>query len=680
MTGLALVAGAVALAAQTAAVGWASWRLARRWWPGEILAALTAAVVIGCAIVVVALEVLGSVGLLLPATPLLASLVVVGIVARTVPAPDPDRSDRPRWRWPRVDASTAGVAVGIGATVVLLLGPLLYSLDRWRPRFDALASHLPVAVQFVQHQGTWFFPYASPVAFSAHYPANAELLATWVLLPLGRDVLVQLASVPGLVLVVLATGLLARTLGARPWTAAAAAVVLPATPRSLVDLVGTNMQDLLSTGAAVATLAFAARRWHASGLDRSTMPDLVAGGLAAGLAIGTRYGSLLTIVPALLLLLAPVVERARRDSVRPVLLTAAAVIVPGAYFYVRNQWFGSSPVYPQSVPWHEVEATERFNFPFITTYLELGWRPADWRRALGYLWRLDGPLVLGLVVGALVPPLLAVVRRDRTLRTWVWAALPLAIVATFLATPAAPGLVFDGRVEVFSQALNLRYGIVLVCVSASALAAEARRLPARVDHGFAGGLLLVGVGSSLVETHEDLPWAKLGVLAVVVLAAAAGAVVLATRLPRRAVLGAVVAATVLAALGAPRFADRFDDRRILGGMFPESARLALEPYDGPVAVAGFCRIYGLYGPALDREVEYLTGDDDGIDRPMFTTRDEWVDSILERGSVAVVLGEDICYSELDLPYAQWATERPDVLVPLITGGEASVYLVDPAAP
>jgi hypothetical protein len=41
---------------------------------------------------------------------------------------------------------------------------------------------------------------------------------------------------------------------------------------------------------------------------------------------------------------------------------------------------------------------------------------------------------------------------------------------------------------------------------------------------------------------------------------------------------------------------------------------------------------------------------------------------------AVVLGSDICYSELDLPYADWVAGNPDVFQP-IDPAVPNVYLV-----
>ncbi|MDQ2648276.1 MAG: hypothetical protein M3Z03_01835, partial [Actinomycetota bacterium] len=378
MHGLGLVIGMLVLITQSVVALWIGWRLACRWWAEDLLATICATLVLSTSFVVLLLELLGTLGLLNRVAPLVATLLAGAAVARLVPRSVPPELSRFEWRWPRA-TSDRGLAAGVAATLVVLLGTVAVSVERWRPSFDSFASHLPVAVQFVQQHETWFFPYASPVLFSAHYPANAELLAAWVLAPLWRDVYVQLAVLPGVALLIAATAMLARTLGARTWSAVGVALLLPAMPRSLVEHIGTNMQDLLKVGAVVAVFAFAARRWTVRGDAR---PDLVLGGLAAGLAMGSRYGALLTVAPALVLLVLPTLLPGGdrrfdiRGAARHSAIVLGAMLAVGGYFYVRNQAFGGSPIYPESVPWKEIEATERLNFPLISSYLELGWEPA----------------------------------------------------------------------------------------------------------------------------------------------------------------------------------------------------------------------------------------------------------------------------------------------------------------
>jgi hypothetical protein len=677
MEGLGLVAGALVLAIQTGGALWIGWRLACRWFADDLLALLCAALVLSTSFVVLALEVLGSMGLLNRGAPLVVTGLVVAVVARWVPATRP--AELAGWTWPRPRNGPDGVvAVGAVATASLVLGTLLVSMERWRPSFDSLSSHLPVAAQFVQRHDTWFFPYASPVAFSAHYPANAELLAAWLLAPLSRDVYVQLAGVPGVALLVVATAMLARTLGARTWSAVGVGLLLPAMPRSIVEQVGTNMQDLLTTGAVVATFAFAARRWFRRG---PALPDLVLGGLAAGMAMGTRYGALLLVAPALVALVLPTLWPAEdrrfdvRAATRHSAIVIGALVAVGGYFYVRNQAFGGSPIYPQSVPWKAIEAHERINFPLIKTYLQLGWDPGLWRRALGFVWRYDGVVPMFLSACAVGLPVVALARRERTLRTWVWAVAPVSMLLAFLVTPAAPGVVIGGKSEPLTQALNLRYGIALIPVTAAVVAAELRRRSVTVDRLVVGALLLVGAITTLTKAELPVPWRWPVVLALVVLAGAAAAAVLAQRLPKAVVAAGLVGLVLLGAAATPPLADHHDDGRLRAGMPGEAERRALADVPGPIAVVGFCQIYGLYDPDLGRHAEFLTGDDETIDRPLVATEAAWLRSLERHGIAGLVVGSDICYSELDLPYERWVAANPDVFERVPSGGIGAAYLV-----
>jgi hypothetical protein len=352
-----------------------------------------------------------------------------------------------------------------------------------------------------------------------------------------------------------------------------------------------------------------------------------------------------------------------------------AMVLVGGYFYVRNQAFGGSPIYPESVPWKTVEAHERLNFVLIRSYFDLGWQPATWRRALGFVWRYDGPVPSALLAGTVLLPVLALVRRERTLRAWLWTLAPLALVAVFFFTPAAPGVVIDGRADPGTQLLNLRYGIAVVPLVAALLAVELRRRSAAVDRAVVAGLLLVGAATSLAKAELPVPWRWPLLVALALLAAIAGAAALLRRAPRPAVAGALAAALLVGAAATPAVAGHLDRARRVSALPGETERLALAAVDGPLAVAGFCQIYGLYGPDLGRHVEYYTGDDDTIDRPLATTQARWLRSLERHGVRALVLGSDICYSELDLPYARWVAERPDVFEPVEDSGGMSAYLV-----
>src|SRR5690606_36957761 len=155
MEGLGLVGGMLVLLTQSAVALWIGWRLACRWWADDLLATVCAALVLSTSLVVVVLEVLGTLGLLNRGAPLALTLVLGALVLRFVPPRRPAELELFRWR-PRHLPDHA-LAAGLVATVAVLLGTVALSAERWRHSFDSFASHLPVAVQFVQRHDTWFF-------------------------------------------------------------------------------------------------------------------------------------------------------------------------------------------------------------------------------------------------------------------------------------------------------------------------------------------------------------------------------------------------------------------------------------------------------------------------------------------------------------------------------------------
>jgi hypothetical protein len=198
LDGGTLIIGMMALVAASALVADVGRRVARRWWPDDALTRLTAAFVVGLSTTVVVLEVLGTASLLQPAV-VLAAIVTVWLVARSVLGPPPpsaggggSTNERSLWR--------LGALAAVGVLGMLILGSIVFSLMQPRPEFDAVSFHLPVAAQWFQHGNTRIFPYETPVSLSAHYPGNFELMGLWLLIPVGRDFLVQLASLPALAL------------------------------------------------------------------------------------------------------------------------------------------------------------------------------------------------------------------------------------------------------------------------------------------------------------------------------------------------------------------------------------------------------------------------------------------------------------------------------------------------
>ena len=675
MTGARLVLGTLDLLFSTAAMYYGAWRLARRWSIGgwSVLAASTA--LLGAVGIVAVLELLGTASILSPLSVTLASVGWAAICHKFTQTGDPPRLRR--WRRRRLELIDVVPAVALFGLVALAAEALMISISQPSNQFDTLAFHLPVAVQWLQSGTTWILPYEGPLSFPAHYPANSELMALWAMLPVHRDFLAQMGSLPGVAMMMAGSAMCARLLGAR-WATAVAAVLIPATlPNAISDLLFTNMEDVFTTGALVTAAAFAVRAWKN---PNSSSFDLICAGLAAGLGLGARYAALALTPYVLLLAIAPAVARARNARhVLPSLgLLLGATIFSGGYFYLRNLVFTGDPVYPEPYPGHPVHATERLVFPLVHSYASLGWAPDVWRQAAHDAIRYDGWVSFLIVTGAvIVAPVSAALRREGDILAWLWALAPLGLLLEWFVMPGSLGYVLHGQPVPVSQAISLRYGFAMIPLDAAILAGEISRLPRRLDVGLTTAWALAAAAftehlSNTALRHDNFRLYGLG-LAVELMA-------LVGLLAIRPAVSAIVLAAggVIFSIGSPIDANHFDKHRIAPDLPYGSFETRLPEPSQNVAIAGICPIYLFYGPDLNRHVEYLTGDDNTINRPFGASYDSWLDSLRNHRITTLVVrnGTDVCYPSPSLvPEAQWAADHPIVFHFIRTDAGAQIYSV-----
>jgi hypothetical protein len=196
---LSTVAGASLLLIGTALLVDAASAVGRRLYPDDRVAMVAAAAILFPAGVVLVLEVIGTASLLTPWGQLFATFLIwLGVRLRL--RPSLEFGHRHQWQGRRPGGIAEWlVAISAAGLVVLLLAALVDGL--WHPRseFDALGYHLPIAVQWLQAGNLRLLPFTLPGYHQMQFPANAELMSLWVLLPLHRDFLVALACLPGLV-------------------------------------------------------------------------------------------------------------------------------------------------------------------------------------------------------------------------------------------------------------------------------------------------------------------------------------------------------------------------------------------------------------------------------------------------------------------------------------------------
>ena len=336
------------------------------------------------------------------------------------------RSAVPVW----VRAHPWVAALVVTATLALLWRVVVaYALPPYG--YDSLAYHLPTVAGWLQygHIGT-----AHLHIYSASFPANVELLFTWVALFLKNDLWIGTVQIPLAVMGAAAVVGFARLAGVRRPAAVAAGALFLLSPivltQSSSNYVDLGVGVLFMVGIYFVLQAFPPAAWG-SETERAWSPThLVLAGCAAGLAVGAKpVGPLLGFVSLLCLVIGLVVGKRRfgLGADRPivyVLLLLVPMVLLGSFWYVRDLVEFSNPVYPGSV---KLLGQTLFDGPGITLLrLPTGSGPSAivhswgydltrvfnhssgrWDRAdeyeggMGLIWLVLGlPLLIPFVIGA----------------------------------------------------------------------------------------------------------------------------------------------------------------------------------------------------------------------------------------------------------------------------------------
>ncbi len=332
--------------------------------------------------------------------------------------------------WSELSARPWVMALVVLAALALLWRVVIaYALPPYG--YDSLAYHLPTVAGWLQyeHIGT-----AHLHIYSASFPANVELLFTWVALFLKNDLWIGTVQIPLALMGAAAVVGFARFAGVRRPAAVAAGALFLLSPivltQSSSNYVDLGVAALFLVGVYFVLRAFPPAAWG-SETERAWSPThLVLAGLAAGLAVGAKpVGPLLGLVSLLCLVVGLVVGRRRfgLGAERPivyVLLLLVPMVCLGSFWYVRDLVEFSNPVYPGSV---KLLGQTLFDGPGITLLrLPTGSGPSAivhswgydltrvfnhssgrWDRAdeyeggMGLVWLVLGlPLLIPFVIGA----------------------------------------------------------------------------------------------------------------------------------------------------------------------------------------------------------------------------------------------------------------------------------------
>jgi hypothetical protein len=517
----------------------------------------------------------------------------------------------------RIDWVIAGTAVAVVAWLVL--AALVERAPVAPTNLDALNFHLPGIGAWIEEGGFWQVSQWVPDLAHGNYPQNGDLLDLSVVLPWHNDAFVRLVSVPLLAMAGLAVYAIGRELGAtRPsavlWAAAFASVPAVLHPAALEVLTDTMLLACLGTGGLFLL------RHHRTGATA----DLVLAGVGLGLAFGTKWYGVSSVVVVLVvwaggnvLARQPPGVLARRFATLAGLIAAA-----GGFWLLRNWVESGNPLFPVRA---EVLGVTLLDAPFDYVRAMTGFTVASYLDDPGALADYILPAlektvaIPGLLLGTAAIAALVLGLRDRSRpgadpRIPAMAVASLLLAAAYSVTPYS-ALGVEGR-PLFTE-FNVRY-LVPALMAAAPLAAW---LPARLP-ALASVWALAGLAATAQAAHftaEEIGGTPLAQAAVAIVVAGAAAAAAAlwlrrrrVRLPgRAALLGASALAALIAVAAGQVVQSRFNDSRY-AGVDPVLDLAGEGKLDGRkiglVGVWGVTRespVWPMFGQRLDNEVVYV---------------------------------------------------------------------------
>jgi len=332
------------------------------------------AAVLALAFAVAIAQGLGFAAALLP-LPIAAAIALLWLVVRLLTRGEPGPSGPPAG--PKVLRSVARLAcLVVGALVggALAARALLRVPTEW----DGLTYHLFYAAHYLQEARIVPVELGQPHDMVSLFPGNGELVHALLMAIVRSDLLVALGMVTCWALFGLALAGLARRLGLAPVPAAATGLLgatLPALARSAAS---SYVEPLLNFALVALLLAV-----HRALTEPAWLRAAAAlGGLAAGLAVGTKYVALPVVIVAFLALASSLaLSGPRRRAAQALGLFVGGVFLIGGAWYLRNWLATGNPLFP--APFLGLPHLERPGIVWEGSHLLARWRDLAARDLLG---------------------------------------------------------------------------------------------------------------------------------------------------------------------------------------------------------------------------------------------------------------------------------------------------------
>ena len=683
----------------------------RRWIVPEFSGALArlADLILASALLVLVLQLVGSLGLLklgwIVAACVVIPLLVAGLAWRMAPHDHEDEIAAPA-----VPFWAFIVAVGVASwTVAEWSFPTQLSLDQGMFGGDTTWYHMPASARFVQDHSIIPLHFTDALRLAVwFYPQTSELMHGALIALMETDWLSPLFNMYALGVALLAGWVVGRPYGVGPSTLVAVAVLL-SSGVMIETQPGEGRNDILAFAFLLAFAAFLVnghqRSAPGAGEAVEDRPDpdaplldrgpLLLAGVAAGLAISVKVSML---APVGVILIGMILASGRARWLTTTLWLGLPMLVVGGFWYVRAMIYtGGNPVpaigwgplglpQPDQMP---LDPRPRFSVADYATDLDIYrfWFLPEMEQAFGVLFPL---IFLGLGVAAVY---VAIRSRNRVLRVLAGAAIITAIVYVFTPLTAAGQ---EGSPRGFFT--NTRYLLpgLLLAASLLPIARPLRSPPARASAVLA---LLTAVYAVTVLTSPRwstmyLPGAVFLTLAIVWAPVGLTWLREKGRLPLPGLIAAIAALVVVAGIWGRGeevgYAEKHYTRSTLflqDGGPQESYEFARTLSGKRIAVAGSGQMlfgqYGFYGPRLDNYVQYIGREGDLGSYRLIARCENFIEEI-NRGDYDFIFTSEYTQDSPTAPYRypvrEWIASDPNVTEvvaePAITPQPAYVYRID----
>src|SRR3954452_8253745 len=371
----------------------------------------------------------------------------------------------------------AGVAIAIAGAAAIVF--LRQNLTVAVAQVDALNFHLPDVARWIQSGTFWRVNEFNPGWAFGNYPQNANVVMLSAVLPWKNDALVRFVNLPFFALPGVGVYAIACELRAPRAAAALFGAVALAMPVVLWPALRDGLADPVMLAAFATGALFLLRHWRTH-----RTADLVLAGLGLGVAFGTKWYGVSTVV-AVLGVWAVGALLARRPWRRVLAQLAALsgfVAAAGGFWLLRNLVESANPLFPVKVslggltlfdaPSDAVRARGGFTIAHYAGDVDVvrHYIVPAWERTYG----LAGALLAAGVAGAVVAAFLRQ-RRHQAVDGRV-VAIAVAVVALFVVYAITPFSALGPEGRPLQVDANARYFLPALLMAAALCAWLAGRL------------------------------------------------------------------------------------------------------------------------------------------------------------------------------------------------------------